>query len=285
VQLFEEAGRAQDRHAYDEACPKFAKVVELEPAKVGAKLALADCYEQQGKLASALAAYRAAAARSAQAGDPRRKRAEEKVAELETRAPHVRIDVPASLSSVAGLSVVYDGAPLDVSKWNVAVPADPGEHTVYVSAPGKRPWSGKVTVIAGAAAEVVLAGLEDLPPPLVLAPRSRGVPAWAWASGGVGLASGVVAIVFAAEQAAAQSQFNAQCKDSASPNVTSCDTQKGALWRDFGLALGFGAAGVATLAATIAIAGSPWRSPPPAPAHASFWMAPEGAGVALGGRF
>src|SRR4051794_27618056 len=77
TRLFEEAGRAQDRGAYDEACPKFAKVVELEPAKVGAKLALADCYELAGKLASAVAAYRAAGARAAEAGDPRKQLADE----------------------------------------------------------------------------------------------------------------------------------------------------------------------------------------------------------------
>src|SRR4051812_41118484 len=89
VQLFEEAGRAMDRGAFEYACPKFAKVVELEPEKLGAKLALGDCYEQAGKLASALEVYRAASAHAAATHDARASLANEKTAALEAKAPRL----------------------------------------------------------------------------------------------------------------------------------------------------------------------------------------------------
>jgi hypothetical protein len=303
AQIFEEAGRAQDRRAFEYACPKFAKVVELEPAKVGAKLALAECYAQAGKLASALAAYRAAAARAAEVGDPRQKYAEERAAELEAKAPRVNVEVPGTLRSLPGLTVLRDGAALEASQWNQAVPTDPGEHTISVAAPGKKPWSGKVTVTAGAIAQIVIGGLEDAftmgetpkPAPPSVAPGpdptggeqlgapSRKVPVWAWVSGGLGLAAGGVAVGFAVDQAAAQRGFDAQCKSS--PGNMGCGDRTARLWRDFGLWIGLGTASVAWLTgATVGIATAP-RHAAPAPIRASFWIDPHGSGAALLGHF
>jgi hypothetical protein len=302
VRLFEEAGQAADRHAYDEACPKFAKVVELEPAKLGAKLALADCYEQAGKLASAVAAYRAAGVRAAEAGDPRKKLADEKIAELSARAPRVTILVPDTLRSLPGLTVLRDGAPVDAAEWNQPVLSDPGEHTIYVGASGKKPWSGKVTVIVGATSEVVIGGLEDLAPPALPAlpppvtpeaaptpaaartpaAHERAVPTWAWVTGGLGIVSAGAAVAFGVDQAAAQRDFDAGCK-TLPRDETACSATSTRLYRDFGLWIGLGAAGVAAL--TAAAVGA--LAPPPRrkPAAASVWIAPRGAGVGLVGSF
>src|SRR5262245_61286220 len=71
--LFEHASQLLDKHQYEEACPLFIKVVGLQPGKIGAVLALAECWEGAGKLASALARYQDVANLARAAGDRREK--------------------------------------------------------------------------------------------------------------------------------------------------------------------------------------------------------------------
>jgi hypothetical protein len=213
----------------------------------------------------------------------------------------VNVEVPGTLRSLPGLTVLRDGAALEASQWNQAIPTDPGEHTISVAATGKKPWSGKVTVTAGATAQIVIGGLEDAPDPGprdMAAPAapgadptdggqlgvpSRKVPVWAWVSGGLGLAAGGVAVAFAVDQAAAQRDFDAHCKSS--PGNAGCGDRTARVWRDFGLWVGLGTASVAWLTgATVGIATAP-RHAAPAPVRASFWIDPHGSGAALLGRF
>jgi hypothetical protein len=293
VQLFDEAGRAQDLRAFDEACPKFARVVELEPAKLGAKLALAACYEQAGKLASAVTAYRAAAYRAAESGDARQKLAYDKAAELDAKAPHVTLDLSETLRSLPELSVAIDGVPLDASRWSLPVSLDPGDRAVSVGAAGKKAWSRTLHLEAGSSTQIVLVGLEDISPPAPARPAGltvpappRGIPPWVWAAGGLGLASGAVAVGFGVDQAATQRDFNAHCKTLQRDEV-GCSERSSRIYRDFGAWIGLGVAGAGgILAAAVGIATSTRRSQPVgARARASFWVAPYGAGAALLGRF
>jgi hypothetical protein len=317
VTLFAEAEKAMERRAYDEACPTFAQIVELEPAKVGVKLALGECYEAAGKPASAAAAYRAAGTRAAAAGDPRATTANEKAAAIEARAPRLTILVPEALQLVPGLAILRDGQPLDASQWGKAIVADPGDTQISAVAPGKKAWSVKVTVTAGLHTQVVVGALaEEVPavPPLAPAiatsspaaatanpglsvgprpieaeaPSSRAVPRWAWVAGGLGVVSGGLAIAFAADQAVAQNEFDAHCR-LLPRDEAACGAQSNRLFRDFGLWLGLGAAGVAGLAAaTFAIVtapAGPAPKPERPPVRTSFWLTPEGAGAGLHGQF
>ena len=110
-----------------EACDDFAQSEQLA-AGVDTELALAACYDQDGKPASAARLYRVAADKDAKAS--RRKTSLAKAEKLEARAPKLHFTVrPAP----AGLVIKVDGA--EVSATEDAI-VDTGPHQVEASAPG-----------------------------------------------------------------------------------------------------------------------------------------------------
>ena len=147
--LFEQGKRALARHAYDEACPKFEESYRLDPA-LGALLNLADCYEREGKLATAWGKFVELAEKARAVGQTERAYiGRERAATLAPRLSNLEIDVPQD-SRVDGLEVRRDLTPLGPAEWNAAIPADAGAHTVSATAPGHLPWSQSVTVVDGA---------------------------------------------------------------------------------------------------------------------------------------
>jgi hypothetical protein len=67
---------------------------------------------------------------------------------------------------VEGLAVTRDSLPIDAQMFGVAVPVDPGEHTVAARAPKHRAWTKKMVIAAGPQAlTVVVPALEALPEP------------------------------------------------------------------------------------------------------------------------
>src|SRR5688572_11567771 len=57
VELFEEAITLLGQKQYEAACPKFLQSYELDRAKPGSLYALAECYAEAGKVASAVGRY------------------------------------------------------------------------------------------------------------------------------------------------------------------------------------------------------------------------------------
>jgi hypothetical protein len=95
---------------------------------------LAQCHENEGKLASALDEYRDAL-KTAQK-DGRKDRADiarGKVAELEKSVPRVVVTMK---KPPAGTDVKLDSTPIGQASFGVATPVDPGAHTVSATAPG-----------------------------------------------------------------------------------------------------------------------------------------------------
>src|SRR5262245_36063967 len=122
--LFDEAQAAMDRSDYTTACPKLEETVRLEPRAVGAKLALAQCYEAAGKLASAWAAFVAVEAAAERENQKDRERiAEARIAALRPRLATLTVRVPAQVQKLAGFSVQRDGAEIGPGQWGSAVPA------------------------------------------------------------------------------------------------------------------------------------------------------------------
>lgn len=137
--LFREGKRLLEAKDFDRACPKLAESYRLDPA-TGALLALAICQEGAGKVASAWASYAEVAARSKNEGRAdREKAARRKVTALEPKLSMLTITVPEA-AEVPGLRVERDGEEMAHATWGVAVPVDPGEHRIDVSAPGRRAW-------------------------------------------------------------------------------------------------------------------------------------------------
>ena len=110
-----------------EACEAFAASEKLE-AKVETELALAECYEQDGKPVAAAHLYRALAEKDA--NTERRKTSSEKVVKLEAKAAKLRI-LPSQRPD--GLVIKVDGVQVP-STGDVLV--DAGPHEVIATAPG-----------------------------------------------------------------------------------------------------------------------------------------------------
>jgi hypothetical protein len=147
--LFDDGRRLLAEGKLAEACAKLTESERLDPA-VGTLLNLGDCHEKMGKIATAWAVFKQAAdmaRRGKQAS--REKIATGRFAALEPRIPKLSIAVR---DPVPGLEVRRDGVLLGATEWSAAspsaLPIDPGDHDVAVSAPGKKAWSKKVTLAA-----------------------------------------------------------------------------------------------------------------------------------------
>ena len=188
-----------------EACPKLAESQRLDPA-TGTLLALAMCHEAEGKLASAWAEFVNVEAKSRSEARPdREKVSHDRAIALQTRLSTLEIQVAGHIAGLDGLEIRRDGVLLGVGAWNTAVPVDGGEHVVEVTAHGKKPWKGKVSVKSAgdaqalkvpdlAAAPVASAALTGSGPvPAADRGSSKALSTLQWA--GVGVAgAGVIAL-------------------------------------------------------------------------------------------
>jgi hypothetical protein len=144
--LFRHGKRLMQEGRTNEACPKFAESQRLEPA-LGTLLNLAACHEGQQKTASAWAEFSAAAVLAARSGEREREHfARERLAALEKQLSRVVIEVP---RREPGLELRFDDGPLGEGAWGIAMPVDPGEHRIHVTAAGFPPWSRAVVVAPG----------------------------------------------------------------------------------------------------------------------------------------
>jgi serine/threonine-protein kinase len=132
--LFQEGRRLMTEARFAEACPKLAESYRIDPG-LGVLLYLGDCYERAGKLASAWATFHEAIPPSRKAGQRDREEvARTRASALEPRLPKLVLNTPASVPK--GYLVLRGEAEIAPATFGVAVPLDPGPHTLVVSAPG-----------------------------------------------------------------------------------------------------------------------------------------------------
>jgi hypothetical protein len=148
-ELFREGQTLVEAKHFSEACPKFAESQRLDPG-TGTLLNLAACHEGEGKLASAWTEYSEVVTLATRDNRPDRvSYAEERLKAIQPQLSRLTVEV-SSESDVSGLVVELDGAPVGRAALGVAVPVDPGTHTIEAKAPGKQPWRTTVDVSAGA---------------------------------------------------------------------------------------------------------------------------------------
>jgi hypothetical protein len=168
--LFDEAKRLMSQRRFAEARDKFAESQRLDPG-IGTLFHLADCEERMGLLATAWATYLEVAAEAKTSGEaPRETAARERATALNPRVPHLTIE-PGSERSTPGLQIMRDGSIIGPAQWNVAVPLDPGPHTVDVTAPGKGSWHTSIDLRSSAAIVTTVPLLADMPTPPAVASR------------------------------------------------------------------------------------------------------------------
>jgi hypothetical protein len=114
---------------YPHACPKFAESLRLDYAP-GTLLNLADCEEHTGKIATAWAHFRDLST-ELPSTDERQPMAAQRAKALEPRLPHLTVRSSAGLPH--GSRVMRDDVELGPESLDVALPVDPGMHTVVVS--------------------------------------------------------------------------------------------------------------------------------------------------------
>lgn len=175
-ELFDEARRLEAAGQYGDARPKFARSQELDPAG-GTLLNLAACHEKLGRVAIAWAEFNEAlslALRDARAD--REHFAREHIAALEPKLARVEIDVPDT--SIAGLELRLDDAPLARPLWGISVPVNPGPHSLAAVATARRPETVSFSVAAGEAKVVEVPPLvEGAAPAVASAAADASMPA------------------------------------------------------------------------------------------------------------
>ncbi len=162
--LFEEGKALVSRGSVAEGCAKFEESQQLD-AGIGTQFHLGDCYERLGRLASAYAMFMEVAAATHQRGQTEREAvARARAAELKPRLSRLVIVVDRN-KAPPGLSVARNGTPVGAAQWGVAIPVDPGEVRVTVSAPDKRAWEISVVVREeGKFERIEVPGLQPLQP-------------------------------------------------------------------------------------------------------------------------
>jgi tetratricopeptide (TPR) repeat protein len=132
----------------DEACSRLEQSNSIERG-IGTMLYLAECYEKQGRTASAWAVFREASSQAQAAGQFERATAGRQRAEkLEPTLSKLTVEVPDAVR-VQGLEVTRNGAPLAPGLWGVPLPVDPGRLIIEARAPGYHASSHTLNVEAG----------------------------------------------------------------------------------------------------------------------------------------
>lgn len=312
--LFLDARKLMEAGQFKDACPKLAQSQELDPSG-GTLLNLAVCHEKEGKTASAWAEYKEAATLSEAAGKKdRAELARARAAELEKQLSRLVLEVEAPAK---GMVILLNGKELSAAAaTGTPMPVDPGDHTVEATAPGKKTWSAKVALEAGASSKkVVIPALEDAaaaPPVEPVKPQGPAgpvVPAGpqeapgggstlrtlAIVAGGVGLAGLAVGSVFGIMTFGHAGDAGAEC----GPGDLACGGARQQAYEDgrtTGLisTLGFGV-GLAGVGAGVALFVLSGKSAPADSAKAprkqagGVWVAPEvgarGGQLKVGGRW
>jgi len=251
--LFEEGRAAMEKHSFAFACAAFAESQKLDPA-AGTLVNWGACLEAQGKLASALEAYRKSLSTTEPGTDPDRARfVGERIAALEPRLCHVTVAVR---GAPTGVRVLLDATPLDASRWNAPLPTDRGPHRVEVSAPGYRDWAATFTLDSDGAVQVVAVPslARELPPPSIPPtrpvlpaappPSDRARRVGLAVAGGVALAAAASTVYFGVRAASAWDERQAHC-----PAHRCDETAVAASERAANLALAADVAGAVTVAA------------------------------------
>jgi hypothetical protein len=152
-QLFDKGKKLLGEKHYAEACAAFEESDKLDPG-IGAKLNVARCYQEWGKLATAWRWYRDAEDAATKAKDTRARKIRAIVAEIDPTVPRLTLKLQPG-ASADGLVVKLDGVDLAAGVIGSEQRVDPGPHQIDTIVDGAR-QTKVVPVERGASAEVTL---------------------------------------------------------------------------------------------------------------------------------
>jgi len=141
---------AKGQHA--EACPKFERSQELDPA-LGTQFNLADCREKTGRLAAALVLFEKVASAAHEAGKKERERdAHARADALRPRVPKMRFVIETEAMGLPGFTITVDDNQ-QVSP-NDRPLVEVGDHVVRATATNHEAFVGRVTAIESSTVDV-----------------------------------------------------------------------------------------------------------------------------------
>ncbi|MFO0611501.1 MAG: hypothetical protein U0414_02850 [Polyangiaceae bacterium] len=150
--LFDQASDEMERKDFAAACPRLEEAVKLIPAALGARATLAECYEGQGKLASAWTQYTMVEGLATKSGErDRAESAGKQASALKPKLATLTLEVASGLEGLPGLVITRDGLEVGIGQAGVPLPVDVGAHEIAVSATGYKPWKKTIEVLADGA--------------------------------------------------------------------------------------------------------------------------------------
>ncbi len=262
----------------EEACPKFVESQRIDPAS-GTQLALAKCYDQAGKTASAWALYKDITFAFKKAGNAAgEKAASDKVDQLEKKLSRLQIN---AAGDAPGLVIRRDGEEVGKAVLGTPIALDPGPHVIEATAPGYQVW--QTTITLGKESDTQSVSI----PALTMAPRkSSGLRTASYVVGGVGLAGVVVGGIFGGLAASAKSTLKTECPGNVCPAGQPADDLAGArskaLVSTLGVAVGGAALATGIVLFIVSGKGEPTDEAKPAPAAAfTPVFGPQGGGLSF----
>jgi hypothetical protein len=195
--LFQAGRDAVDRGDWPTACARFEESHRIEPA-AGTVFNLANCREQLGQVATAWQEFQEAKQRLPP-GDDRIAVCDARIAALAPRLPRLTLELA---SAAAGATVTRDGVELGAGSFGLALPLDPGKHTIVVRMSGHQERLYEVALVESEQKSLVVdtGPPEQAAPATAPDPQASASPADDGASGGgssmrtVGLVIGGVGV-------------------------------------------------------------------------------------------
>ncbi|HRI68323.1 MAG TPA: tetratricopeptide repeat protein, partial [Polyangium sp.] len=238
--LYDDAIRLMSAGDYAKACPMIERVTQMAPDGLGAQVTLAECYEEQGKLANAYTIFVHVKKAGQEKGQTERsQKAAARADALRPQLAQITFTGSQSLASGYALRVEIDGVSIESSQLAEPRYVDAGTHHIVAFAKDERCNEMAIDIAAGAVQDMPirellnLSGHERSPDsstpsdswgsspstvPTWEAERSpskqaakRGFPVWSAVVGGFGLVAIGVGAAFKLDSAAAEQKLFDNC--------------------------------------------------------------------------
>lgn len=319
--LFKEGQQLIAEKKYPEACQRLAASFKLDP-QPNTELLQGLCYSKQGKTASAYNAFIDAASMLPKGGDAQKYAADQAKA-LEAQLLKVRVKFQPVVPP--GMQMHFDDETKTRDKdfADIDIALDPGEHDLFVTAPGKHDYSKHFKLDNSSSPHDIIVNMTDKTKEELAAEKGGGggggqviveKPETSWSTvktlgmigvivGGTAVVGAVVtqilAFVFQSNATTLQSRSNSagtQCDLKATPPTGNSDCDNAISYHSQALsaqtaAIGVGVAGGVILIAGIVmfvVGGNVTKTPEKAPAakiRLAPWIGPQTAGMGLIGTF
>lgn len=290
--LFQTAVELLEKGEWKEACSKFDASFALYQAP-STLLNIARCYEHDGKLSLAWAAYQRALVINLETQGAARKQeldevAKKGIADIEPRLPRLKIVMKGAAPN--GLHVTQNGKEVPIAGFGTPIPVDPGPQSVVAEAPDFEPFTQTATVKEGEVVEISIELKKRVVMSVIDKPVETKKPLWPWISAGAGIALLAGAAAFRVDQAFVEGKQIGKCNDNLERGCPfdydpKDDNDRKNL--DNGMFVAFGTIGVIGLGAAIAgfVMTQPTKTAPKKAAVVMPWVDPTGVGLGVGGRF